>query len=133
MLFLLPMEVFHGFFYDPVLDGAVIYTRDVPFQYDEQQGMYTEFSGNPAGNIFLAASRGHELYISHKSNMLHISNNLIEPTNLNFVENSINIVKISPIPSGLLHPTHVIQQIYVHNLHASYGPIAHMAVSNYCL
>ena len=44
---------------DPVLDGAVIYAGDVPFQYNEQEGMYTKFLGNPTSNIFLATSREH--------------------------------------------------------------------------
>ena len=31
---------------NPVQDGVVIYTGNVPFQYNEQEGIYTEFSGN---------------------------------------------------------------------------------------
>ena len=43
---------FIDYFDDPVPDGAVIYAGDVPFQYNEQEGMCTEFLGNPTGNIF---------------------------------------------------------------------------------
>ena len=35
--------------------------------------------------------------------------------------------------STVLSDTDVTWQIYVHNLHASYGPSTHMVVSNYCL
>ena len=63
---------FIDYFDNPVLDGAVIYTGIVPFQYNDQVGMYIEFSGNPAGNIFLASSRDHEFLLSRKGNMSHI-------------------------------------------------------------
>ena len=36
----------------PVLDSAVIYAGDIPFQYNKQEGMYTEFLHNPTGYIF---------------------------------------------------------------------------------
>ena len=39
-----------------------------------------ELSGNPTGNVFLAASWYHEFLLSHKGNMSHIANNSIEPT-----------------------------------------------------
>ena len=39
------------YFNNPVPDSAVIYADGVPFQYNEQEGMYTEFLGNPSGNI----------------------------------------------------------------------------------
>ena len=32
-------------FSDPVLNGAFIYAGDVPFKYNEQEGMYTEIIG----------------------------------------------------------------------------------------
>ena len=48
--------------------------------------------------------------LSHKDNMSNIFNNSIQPTKLNFVENSINPMQItSPIPSSLLHPTYNAQ------------------------
>ena len=50
----------------PVPDGGVIYASDVSFQYNEQEGMYTELLGNPTGNVFLAPSRDHEFLLSHK-------------------------------------------------------------------
>ena len=42
--------------------------------------MYTDFSGNQTGNVFLAASSAHEFLLSHEGNMWYISNNSIEPT-----------------------------------------------------
>ena len=37
-----------------LLDDAVIYTGDIPFQYNEREGRYTEFIGNPTGAVFIA-------------------------------------------------------------------------------
>ena len=69
--------------------------------------MHTEFLHKPTGNIFLATSRDHEVLLSHKGNVSNILNNSIEPTKLNIVKNSINLMQItSPIPSDLLHPTY---------------------------
>ena len=46
-----------------------------------------------------------ELLLIYKGNMSHISNNSIELTKFNVVENSINLTQIwSPIPSNLSHP-----------------------------
>ena len=53
---------FIDYFTDPVLDGAVIYAGDIPYQYNEQEGTYTEFLGNATGNIFQAASRDQEFH-----------------------------------------------------------------------
>ena len=53
---------FIDYFDDPIPDLAVIYTGDIPFQDNEKEGMHTTFLGNPTGNIFLSASRDHELY-----------------------------------------------------------------------
>ena len=44
---------FIDYFNYPVADGADIYAGDVPFQYNEQEGMYIEFSGNQTRNVFL--------------------------------------------------------------------------------
>ena len=98
---------FIDYFDDPILDDPVIYAGDVPFQYKEQESMYTVFLGNPTGNDFLATSRDHKLLLSPKGNASNISNNSIEPTKLNFVEYPINLMQITfPIPNDLLHPTY---------------------------
>ena len=57
------------YFDDPVPDGAVVYTGDVPFQYNKQEGRYTGFSSNAIGNIFVTTSRDHAFLLSHKGNM----------------------------------------------------------------
>ena len=44
---------------DPVLDCAVIFIGDVPFQYNER-GASIQFVGNPTGIIFVATNRNHE-------------------------------------------------------------------------
>ena len=51
---------------DCVPDGAVTYAGDILFWYNEQEGTYTEFLGNPTGNIFLLASRDHECLLHHR-------------------------------------------------------------------
>ena len=45
---------FLEYFDDPVPDDAVIYMTDVPFQYNEGEGRYTEFKGNPIGTNVVA-------------------------------------------------------------------------------
>ena len=77
-------DCFLNIFDDPVPDGTVIYTDNVLFQYNDQEGTYTEFLGNPTGNIFLATSRDHEFLLNHKGNMPNILNHSIEPTKPNF-------------------------------------------------
>ena len=37
---------FSDLFNDPILDDAVIYACNIPFQYNERGGRYTEFLGN---------------------------------------------------------------------------------------
>ena len=44
-------KCFLDYFNDQVPDDAVIYTGDVPFQYNKQEGMCSEFLGGPKGNI----------------------------------------------------------------------------------
>ena len=61
------------YFNDLVPDGAVIYAGDISFWHNEQEGMYTEFLGNPTGNIFLAVSRDHEFLPSHRGTALYVS------------------------------------------------------------
>ena len=58
---------------DPGLDGALIHAGGLPFQYDEQEGTYTEFFGNPTGYIFLAICRDHKLLLGHRSTSMHVS------------------------------------------------------------
>ena len=101
-----PWNCFIDYFDDPVPGGAVIYTDDVPFHYNEQEDTYTEFLGNPTDNIFLASSRDHKILLSYKgyvSNVLKIKHIYI----IKFCQNSISLIQIaSPIPSDLSHPTY---------------------------
>ena len=48
---------FLDFFDNPIPDDAIIYMSDILFQYNEEEGMYTEFIGNPTGTIFVASKR----------------------------------------------------------------------------
>ena len=116
------------YFNNLVLDGVVICAGDVPSQYNELEDMYMEFSGNTTENVFLAASRDHEFLLSDKGDMSHISNNSIEPTKSNFVENSINLMQISfPIPSDPSHPTY---NAHNRDAQAEYLAIIKMASRN---
>ena len=60
--FHLQLNHFIDYFNYTVPDGAVINAGDILFHPNEQEGTYTEFLGNPTGNIFLAASRDHKFY-----------------------------------------------------------------------
>ena len=42
---------------DPILDDALIYAGDIPFQYNKIEGSYTEFIGNPIDTVFIAVKR----------------------------------------------------------------------------
>ena len=59
---------FIDFFDDHVPDNTVLFAGYIPFQYNEQESIYTEFLGNPTGNIFLAASIDHGFLLSHNLN-----------------------------------------------------------------
>ena len=41
-------------YFDPVLNGAVVYVAGIPFWYSEKDSLYTEVIDNPTGSIFLA-------------------------------------------------------------------------------
>ena len=69
---------FIDYFDDPALDGVMIHAGNYQFQYNEQEGMYTEVLGNPTGNIFLAASRDHEFLLSHRGTVLYGSHSSVE-------------------------------------------------------
>ena len=45
---------------DPALDVTFIYVGNILFQYNKEEGTYTEFLGNPTAT-FLATSRDHEI------------------------------------------------------------------------
>ena len=40
---------FLDLFREPILDDAVIFTGDIPFQYNKVDGGYTPFTGNLTG------------------------------------------------------------------------------------
>ena len=94
-----------------------------------QEGMYTEFLGNPTGSIFLAISRDYEFLLNHRGNMSDISNNLVESTKSNFVENSINLMEItSLIPSD---PSDPINNAHNRDAQAEYLANVKVALRNY--
>ena len=64
---------FLDYFNYPVLDGAVTYVGDIPFQYSEKQGTCAKVLNSPSGNIFLATSRDHEFLQSYRNSVLHTS------------------------------------------------------------
>ena len=101
---------FLDYFDDPVMDGAVIYVDDIPFQYSEKEGMYTAVLHNPTGNVFLTTSRDHELLLCYRATALHISAESWRSSH-NYVKNlSSSITTVChfhlPIPV-----THYIQHI----------------------
>ena len=90
---------------NPVLDVAVIYEGNSPFQHTKQEGMYKEFLGNPMGNVFLATKKDHEFLLSHKADMSNIWA-IHSSLHIKYVENSINLMQItSPVARDPLHPT----------------------------
>ena len=68
-----PYNYFIDYFDDPVPDDTVIYAGHVLLQYNEQEGTYTEFFGNPMHCVILAASRDHEFLLNHRSTTSHVS------------------------------------------------------------
>ena len=68
---------FLDYFTDPILDDAVIYASDKPFQYNEREGRYTECIGNPTGTVFVAAKRDHNFLLSQRSNTPNMSSNSV--------------------------------------------------------
>ena len=97
-----PWNSFLDYFSDPVPDGAVIYEGNVPFQYNKQEDMYTEFVGYPTCKVLLAASKDHDFFPSHKGNASNVSNNSNKSKKSKFVRNSSNLTQITPqIPSDL--------------------------------
>ena len=101
---------------------------NVQFQYNMKAGTYTEYLGNPTGNIFLAASRDHDFLLCHKSNtsnVLIILKNLIKT---NLFKNSINLIKItSSIPRDPLHPNYYAKK---RDPKAKYSDIIKRALRN---
>ena len=81
---------FIDYFDVTVLGGAGIYAGDIPFWYNKQEDTYTEFLGNPTGNVFLAESRDHEFLLSHRGTGLHASHSSAESrkSNYNYIEKS---------------------------------------------
>ena len=61
------------YFNDPLPIGAVIYVADIPFQYSEKEGTYTEVLDNPTGNVFLAASNDLKFLLCHRHTVVHTS------------------------------------------------------------
>ena len=69
---------FSDYFNDPNLDDAVIYASEIPFQYNNIEGRYTEFIHNPIGTAFIVAKRDHEFLLSQRSIKSNMSSNSID-------------------------------------------------------
>ena len=50
--------------------------KDIPIQYNEQEGRCTEFIGNPTGIIFVAIKSDQEFLLCQRSNEPDVSSNL---------------------------------------------------------
>ena len=102
---------YSDYFKDPVLDGAVICAGDVPFQYNEWEGTYTEFVGNLISDVFVAANKNHEFLLSHKGKASNIPNGSNKFRKLNFVENCSNLIQITPTnPGDMSHPIYTARK-----------------------
>ena len=84
---------FLDYFNDPILDDAVNYADDTPFQYNKVEGKYTEFIINPAGTLFIAVKRDHEFLISQNKNNANMSSNSINFGTHNTNQNCSNFVQ----------------------------------------
>ena len=82
---------FLDYFNDPILDDAVFYTSDIPFQYNKIEGGYTEFIGNLIGTVFIATKKDHEFLLSQRSKKPTLSSNSI-----NFGPLNINKIQVTP-------------------------------------
>ena len=71
----------------------MIYVSNIPFQYNERDGRYSEFIGDPTGTIFVAAKRDHQFSLSQRSNKPNMSINLNNSRQLNVNE---NLTQIAP-------------------------------------
>ena len=86
---------FLDYFNDPILDDAVIYAGDIPFQYNKVEGRYTEFIGSPKGTAFIAVKRDHKFLIIQVRNKPNMSSESINfgPHNTNkYCSNNVQIV-----------------------------------------
>ena len=102
---------FLDYFKDAVLDGAVIYVGDVLLQFKLGDSRYTEFVGNPTGNVFVATNRDHKFLLSHKDNASNIPNSSNNFRKLNFVENSSNHIQMTPPNPGYTsHPAYDVKK-----------------------
>ena len=98
---------FLDYFKDPALNGAIIYADDVPFQYNEWEGKYTEFIGSPTDIMFVAVNMDHKFLLSWKGNVSNISDSSNNFRKFNLIENSSNLIQITPTnPGNMSHPTY---------------------------
>ena len=75
---------------------AVIYTGNIPFQYNEREGRNTEFNGNPMGTVYVAAKIDHEFLLSQRSNSPNMSSHSINVKQLNVNEKCSNFTQVVP-------------------------------------
>ena len=61
------------YFNDAIPDDAIIYTGNIPFQYNTVDGRDTEYIGNPGGTAFTVVKRNHELLLSPNKNNANMS------------------------------------------------------------
>ena len=101
-------------------DGAIIYASDVPFQYNERHGRYTEFVANPKGINFVVAWKDHEILLHQRSNAPNMSINLNNFRQLNVTGHSSNLIQIAAVnPGDMSHPTYYAWKRYAHVEHLS--------------
>ena len=111
MLLPLQISLLLRLLYDPIPNDALIYTSDIPFQYNEREGRHAEFIGNPSGTVFVAAKRDHELLLSLRSNTPNMSSNSINFWQLHVNGKCSNLTEIAPAnTSGSLHHMYCAQK-----------------------
>ena len=95
------------YFNDLGPDDAVSYASDVPFQYSEREGRYTEFIGNPTRIFFAPGQRDHEYLLGQISNGSDMSSNLNNSRQLNITKNGSNLTQTAPVnPTDMSYPTY---------------------------
>ena len=66
---------FLEYYNDPILDDAMIYAGDIPFQYNKVEGRYTKFIGNPADTVFTVVKGDHAFLFNQSKNNANMSSN----------------------------------------------------------
>ena len=91
---------FLDYFNDLVPDHVLIYASDVPFQYSEREGRYTEFVLNPTGTTFVAIKRDQEILLGQRRNTSNMSSNSNNFRELSFNEYCSNLTQMAPVKAS---------------------------------